>query len=475
MFARTRRALRPLVLRVALACILVQFALPATGAAAPATPYVFFDTGSGTARELTRFDAADALVFVLDVPTAGSEELWLTDGTALGTVQLTTVSVSGYGNNLIEHLTPAGDALFFSTCESGTEVTSYKLWKTGGAPASTVFVKDIWPDATVFSPLKYLTAVDGMLFFGGRDSFTYNRPWRSDGTSAGTSRLGEQQLADVFDRHFGVAAGKAYFIIDNQAGGTLEERMRLAVSDGTSEGTQTVRDDLLLSTYSLYGATLGDYFYFAAYLPGAPWGYWRTDGTAGGTVLVHPTSVGSPAAVGGTLYFSAEAAPLDNELWRSDGEPGAAVLVKDINPTGSSNPTMFTAHDGLVYFVASTDAAGAELWRTDGTAEGTWLVKDIRPGKDPSNIRSLTSAGERLYFGANDGSRGLELWTSDGTPAGTQLVKDINPGSKSAMVNQLRVSGDRLYFTATDGVNGEDVWALDLPVTRRTYLPVLIR
>src|SRR5690554_1787662 len=58
------------------------------------------------------------------------------------------------------------------------------------------------------------------------------------------------------------------------------------------------------------------------------------------------------------------------------------------------------------------------------------LVKDINPTGD-SNPYSLTELNGKLYFRANDGTNGYELWVTDGTSAGTQMIKDINPTGSS--------------------------------------------
>jgi ELWxxDGT repeat protein len=138
-----------------------------------------------------------------------------------------------------------------------------------------------------------------------------------------------------------------------------------------------------------------------------------------------------------------------------------ASLVKDINPTGSSDPgDSAAALNGVLFFRANDPGVtGEELWRSDGTEAGTYLVKDINTnGSDGSNPSDLTVVGNTLFFTANDGSEGggndgYELWKSNGTTAGTQLVEDIN-STDNSFPSQLTKVGSTLFFTAYDGPQG---------------------
>ena len=161
----------------------------------------------------------------------------------------------------------------------------------------------------------------------------------------------------------------------------------------------------------------------------------------------------------GALYFGADDGVHGYELWKSDGTAGGTVLVKDINPGGSSGASSFFEFDGAFYFGADDGINGAELWKSDGTEGGTVLVKDINPGGDDSYANEFVEFDGALYFRADDGVHGYELWKSDGTAGGTVLVKDINPSGDSEADEFFELDGI-LYFSATDGENGYELWAL---------------
>ena len=285
---------------------------------------------------------------------------------------------------------------------------------------------------------------------------------------------------------------RLYFsAFDGENGGELW------VSDGTSEGTQLVKDinpgsnDSLLKNLTVFD----DLLYFSAIGGENGRELWVSDGTSEGTQLVKDINPGSGnyiyasnsspenlTVLNNRLYFSAFDGENGKELWVSDGTSEGTQLVKDINPSSDYfgfgfYPDELTVLDNRLYFTTSDGENGGELWVSDGTSEGTQLVKDINPGNNVyGNVNSslpknLTVFDDRLYFSADDGENGKELWVSDGTSEGTQLVKDLNPGGDSSFPNDsffnvLTVFNDRLYLVADDGENGGELFKLvvdDLP------------
>ncbi len=258
-----------------------------------------------------------------------------------------------------------------------------------------------------------------------------------------------------------------YFYADDGTNG-----QELWKSDGTAGGTVIVKDIWPGSSSQPRGLTNVNgtlYFFANDGIHGRE--LWKSDGTAAGTVLVkdiNPSSGSShvgifPINVNGTLYFAADDGTHGAELWKSDGTAAGTLLVKDINPgSGDSGPLNFAAVNGTLFFVAEDVQYNKELWKTDGTATGTVLVKDINPGCFPLGVgpEGLTNGNGTLYFTHIDCINGRELWKSDGTEAGTMLVKDINPGSGSS-VSFLSTANGTLYFGADDGTNGEELWKSD--------------
>ncbi len=267
--------------------------------------------------------------------------------------------------------------------------------------------------------------------------------------------------------------GYALFIADDGINGR-----ELWKTNGTAGGTMLVKDIYTGSSSSIEDtltveqlAVMGDTLFFVANDGINGKELWISDGTAANTHMVKDIRSGAASShpyelvvIGNTLFFQANNGSEGVELWKSDGTEAGTVLVKDINPAGSSNPLHLEVWQGTLYFSAtSNDTEGTELWKSDGTEAGTVLVKDINPvANQSSHPEQLTALESYLFFVADDGTNGPELWKSNGTEAGTLLVKDIYTGVSPAIKPEnLTALADTLFFTATDTEDNKELWRTD--------------
>lgn len=276
--------------------------------------------------------------------------------------------------------------------------------------------------------------------------------WVSDGTLSGTIPISTNIK---FEEAGGLLSNKLIFV-----GSTDTTGSEIFITDGTSAGTGLVKNIVAGATGSdpAEWALLNGFYYFTAETAAEGRELWRTDGTSAGTTLVKDIIAGPEGSNftnnynlfsnGSYLLFSANTPSSGVELYKSDGTAGGTVVLKDISPLGdSSNPREFFQLNNIVLFLADDSTHGEELWKTDGTAGGTVMVKDINPGAASSTANMFFFFGFHLfnnhvYFKATDGNSNGQLWSTDGTTGNTVMLKDIIPGN-----------GTVSFILITDGVN----------------------
>ena len=318
-----------------------------------------------------------------------------------------------------------------------------ELWRSDGTSGSTNRVRDIRPGARGSDPMD-LTFVGGLLYFSANDGVNGRELWVSDGTGAGTRLVSDIHpgSAGSDPRDFTSFKGRIYFSADD--GSTGRELWR---TDGTVLGTRLVKD-LVLGPEGSSPETLvlvaGKLFFLGACDPTTSCSHfgistlYRTDGSAAGTRAFRNHDgqiitgwIWGLNAAAGRLYFdlgTPEQGATDG-LWRSNGTAATTRKIADLRMNS------VTEVGGTAFIAAG------QLWKSDGTAATTVLVKDV-------SVRSwllFTAVGNELFFNAEYGDWWHTLWTSDGTTDGTQPHKSVYPLSgESASIGSI------LYFGALE-------------------------
>jgi ELWxxDGT repeat protein len=438
-----------------------------------------FGAGPGSADPFEQIGFGGKLLF-----SAGREyltaPLYVSDGTAAGTGLLSAAAVDGH--SFLE----VGNKVFFAAGDTDN------LWRTDGTPAGTVEVSDVrYASSPKRLGQELLFAADSSS--GGSGIELY----RSDGTAQGTSLVKDINPYLYFAGNQngclplssspgpGVVIGKSVlFAADDSVHGR-----ELWTSDGTTRGTRLLADINPLSLPATPGGCgadsptsgfssnpdgfarlgAGAVALFAADDGTAGRELWRTDGTPRGTRRIAdllPGPYGSAphdlTRFSNLIYFFASITGTGDALLRTDGTAQGTVVVSDLKIDGT--PTWakgLIVSGGKLFFSAYNPGTGDELWASDGTS--TRIVTDLRPGPGSSTPQNLTDVSGVLLFAADDGTSGLELWRSDGTVAGTRRLADIHPGLDSSSPGPFTIVGDRVFFGADDGVHGRELWAI--PVT----------
>ncbi|WZO98582.1 FG-GAP-like repeat-containing protein [Isosphaeraceae bacterium EP7] len=420
-------------------------------------------TGTGSSNPVNAVALGQYTLFLS--PIGG---LWRTDGTPLGTKQVTS------------RVTPIGPLIAFKgrayfaggDLEHGTEI-----WSTDGTDAGTSIIRDIFPGVNYSTPGN-LTVGGTLLYFTITDPDVGQQLYKTDGTAQGTSvvkviRSLRPEGSSISKLAF--LNGLLYFTADDGVHGAEPWK-----TDGTAAGTVMIVDlqpGFVGSSPSNFRAA-GDLVIFTALdFPGNGSLLWRTDGTAAGTYVIMDGKTGvnldgrfmdlrAAVNLNGLLYLTSSIArpyyplPSDTQglLWQSDGTEAGTVPV-GLDPS-INKITSLTAFNGGIAFVS----AGNALYVSDGTVAGTTLLKTFSVGI----FGEFALAGGRLYFSADDGVHGRELWSTDGTPGGTVLAADIIAGKLSSYASPLAAIGSRVLVSAYDGIHGNEPWVVGdtLPAPR---------
>ncbi len=478
----TRRARRALLLSP-LSLVLLAAPLAALGSG-PAFLVKDIDPGPDASSPFLLVDLDGGLYFHATDGQTGFE-LWRSDGTESGTRPVADLNL-GPADSTPGSLTVVGGDLFFIANDG---VAGRELWVLGSGGVRRVKDTRPGPEGMLDGGL---CAVRDRLFFQNRD-WAGGRPntfqlWISDGSDQGTFAI-----ADAYVNPYVMKAVGTYLYFAGGVSGYPAPDATLCRSDGTPGGTAPVKpwapEEVPVQPYDL--TPMGGSIYFGGSTVGRGAELWRlVDSSPPSFALVkdinpaqYPDGTGAGSApmgltaIDGFLYFSAHDGVRGRELWRSDGDLDTRLL-KDLNPRGDSNPSLFTPLGGKVLFVADDGASGRELWITDGTEEGTRMLEDIRPfgGSDPWQLTAVPG-GRIAIFSADDGAvHGRELWITDGTEEGTRLLQDIVPGPAPSkpIANGFTyvpfpISAGHVYFTAQTDAEGQELWAVPVACIRDGY------
>ena len=348
------------------------------------------------------------------IGTAGGpgRDLWISDGTASGTVRLTTFAESGINGNGVSGVAGSiGGRLLFSA--RGGVPAIVGLFATAGQPGDAELLAEgfaatardqvfVQPDGAggevmVFSGVRLLS--------GGGLRFEV---FRTDGTPAGTASL-TPSPASSFPASLTPLVGAVYASRGAPSNDLVFLAPYTAPGVGPAPGQSQLRDgfrlgDVTVASVAAARSTVGAIgvdLSFIDLLPG-----------------VSSSSLGRPAAVLSS---------------------GAAVVS--------------------VNFAETFRQENTELLISSGTPQGTSIFETV-PGPDNGVPTDLYSAGNRAFFSAAAPGRGQELWSSDGTPAGTRLVAELWRGPTGSVPGAFFRAGARVIFMAQTPDVGAELYSI---------------
>lgn len=364
-------------------------------------------------------------------------ELYKTDGTSSGTVMVKNI-FTGSANNLAQSGNPgpkvaAGSTLFFAA----TSTSGRELWLSDGTDAGTVQVADLNPGGNSSDP-QNITVVGTTVLFsaigatGGRELYKSEPPYNSV-TLVRDIRSGSSNSDPT---SFTVIGNTLFFTADDGVNGrelwkcespynstttSLIRNIWPGVGTSNSKNLFAYGNRLLFqASDSVNGAEL--------WISSAPYDAANTLLLSNiRTTALLGSNPGQFIQIGDTVLFRAQNNTGGFELWKTAGTAATTRLVADINlGSGSSSPQYLTNVSGTLYFTADNGSDGRELYRISAPFIQSSLSQlNIRAGRDAADPVNLTALGTQVLFAANDGTNGVELWrcVNASTPS---LVRNIS-------------------------------------------------
>lgn len=442
----------------------------------------------------------DRLVFGAMTPSNG-RELWISDGTAIGTTLLLDVAPGapsglsvGYEAFAWTRWHATGSRVFFAADDG---VHGSELWATDGTPAGTSLVVDLEPGSAGSAPADF-SLLGADLLFVATTGATGSEIWRVP--------LAGAPLPEALEIAPGATGSGPWFLGTTSAGAFFaasrsDVGRELFATDGTSAGTSLVAetvpgaDGLPFGFRGVNGFVEADRLFFIGNdYRGVE--LWSSDGSAAGTAIVADSNPGPesffdaettwPLVMPGTspdgrhLVFGRE--PVHgHEPWMTDGAGGFSLLA-DLDQQSSIDscfPKLCAqlVGDGSRLALPAIDWTAADatignraLGWMDATAQahlvqpsnlgGGWVLRWPAFGLDLA-----AWANGLLFFPAGIDYSNDETWMSDGTPAGTRRLRDVAPAVPRDQPVGVVSRFGRAYVAFDEyfggGVSRQSLWATD--------------
>ncbi len=422
--------------------------------------------------------------------------LWATDGTLLGTIQISPNIKFEESGALL-----SGKLVF----RGSTPATGSEIYITDGTAGGTGLVSDLYPGPTSSDPGDF-APLNGFVYFSAITATQGRELWKTNGTTTSILKdiVGGTGSSNTIDEYNLFTNGTYLLFAAHTPGSGVE----LWKSDGSTAGTVMLKE---INTGNANADssnprefyTLNSVVLFAATDATHGEEIWRTDGTPGGTSLLKDIAVGTDSSTYGNImiapgiffpysifqgfhtfnnraYFNADDGASAGEIWSTDGTPGNATLLKDVvpGPSNSGISLLDAINLPTKFMFPVNNTTTSELWESDGSTVNTKLFKAFAtnaPGQfvyilPPYSFNFTTNTltyplfqGNKFFFGAPTLAAGQELWISDGTLGGTSMVKDINPGTGSGfnLGGAYVYTTTNLFFAGDDGSFGNELWKSD--------------
>ncbi len=427
-----------------------------------------------------------AFIAIGAAPSGEGSVIWKSDGTPAGTstVHTTSPQLRFTSGKLI-----GGTYLIAATFITG-QGRQDAIWKSNGTNAGTVLVKtlsnvdggnttyDQFPaELTEFGGFTYFLAME-YANVSGQD---YQRSvlWRTDGSGAGTVRIGAP--GPLFGAMF--SFGGSLFMEKDGAvdlGGSVSPPL-IMKSDGTLAGTSTAffgSGYSSMSRVAMFGGHVYYNLYYSNFLLPASSKYSHLCRMSSAGTMQFLANLPSSSNFSGTslsfaikissqptaLYLRIVGAVAD--VWKITG-----TTVASIQRLGSGAVASDAFIDGDMIGYGDNFTSGPEIY---SSRNGITLIVDLSTGVSSSdpNISGFinlprASLGNLLLFSGQDPVNGNEIWRSDGTIPGTYMLANASSGQFSSSISQIIPGGNSAWIVLsrsdipTETYDAVQLWKTD--------------
>lgn len=415
----------------------------------------------------------------------GYPQIWATDGSQSGTIQLTNFTAQGdiIYDQFRNNFAVLGNVLYFTVAGpgDGSGIPVVYLWKTDGTVSGTsqfdlsaVLTGHIYLDNRICANSNYL-------FLNIRFE-PVAEPSLGAWKIYSISNTGQLQFVKKISNRQYFKKPDFYIFKDRMLTTGLTNpnadpnngsqfQQCIYVSDGTTAGTTILASGIQSNAEYDNWQIIGDNYILTRALGwlvkipgtagtgiGVPESFYQLTGA---NRLLEPDIFGNNnyatgkvtnnaiANIGSTFFFRGRSAENGWELWKTDGTETGTQLVFDANPGigDGQQQDMSGFILGNKFLFYSNISSSNGLWSTDGTTNNT-----IPLNKAITSTRLITRVSienGKAIFSIQNGTG--ELWQTDGTSRGTvQINPDKYKPTPATLIMGLLSPGNLLYVSTSD-------------------------
>jgi ELWxxDGT repeat protein len=168
------------------------------------------------------------------------------------------------------------------------------------------------------------------------------------------------------------------------------------------------------------------------------------------------------STLGNSLLLSGRSDNHGWELWKTDGTAGGTILVKDIYPGPGSGfePWNGFVINGKYIFDAYTNTPGRKIFYSDGTTAGTDYFSQRPVSNDPNmSLTNVCYRNNKAYFISIEGIQNnyfAALWQTDGSIENTRPVTAFDVQPDPALTPFGSVASGKIIYKSNNYITALD-------------------